>query len=96
MGLVLAFGLAFGGLGLWIDSYRSEYLAEQRAIAAIRAECDCCTFCSERIGPSFLIRLAGPGRAREFDRVTLGVCEGSRPPEPMFRAFRHCKGFDSM
>ena len=70
MGLVLVCGLMLGAVSIFVESYRREWLAEQRALVEIRAELSVVGWASFKVGPEWLQTLAGRPRARYFDRIT--------------------------
>jgi hypothetical protein len=79
MGIVLACGIALGGLLLLIEPYRREWQAEQQALAEICADGHFVGVATQPVGPTWLRRFARSGRAKYFDRVTLLLFVGSDP-----------------
>jgi hypothetical protein len=95
MGIVLACGLALGGLLQLVEPYRRDWQAEQQSLVEIRAEGRTVGTATQPVGPAWLRKLARPaGRARYFDRVsilTFIACD-FRLSAPLRAAFKHLQG----
>jgi hypothetical protein len=96
MGIVLACGLALGGLLQLIEPYRRDWQAEQQALDEISADVHFVGAITQPVGPTWLRTLAWPGRTQYFDRVTILCFAGADPrlSDKQRNALKHLRGAD--
>ena len=91
LALILICASVFGWLRWEIDSYRKEWLVEQRGLQQMRRPDLHFQVSMQPIGPAWLRALAGSERSKYFERVHTFHFVASEPTQAEFNDFKYVR-----